>query len=98
MAIKWKHGDEYTMNYCTFTCYKWLHLFEIVNGYDMVYKWFDVLKKKNQHVIGFVIMPNHLHVLLYFPKPGYSLNKIIVNAKRFMAYEIIKRLEKTKKG
>ena len=30
--------------------------------------------------------------------PGYNLNKIIGNAKRFMAYEIIKRLEKMKRG
>ncbi len=37
MPVKWKHGDEFNMYYCTFTCYKWLHLFEIVNGYDMVY-------------------------------------------------------------
>jgi REP element-mobilizing transposase RayT len=57
-----------------------------------------VLKKNNQQVIGFVIMPNHLHVILYFPEPGYSLNKIIGNAKRFMAYEIIKRLEDMKRN
>ena len=63
----------------------------------MVYKWFDVLKKNNQQVIGFVIMPNHLHVILYFPEPGYKLNTIIGNAKRFMAYEIIKRLEEMKR-
>ena len=97
MPVKWNHGDEFTMYYCTFTCYKWLPLFEIVNGYDMVYKWFDVLRKSNQHVIGFVIMPNHVHVILYFPERGYNLNKIIGNAKRFIAYEIIKRLEKLKR-
>ena len=93
MAVKLAHGDNYTMHYCTFTCYKWLNLFEIVNGYDIVYKWFDYLKTQNQQVIGFVIMPNHVHAILYFPEEGYNLNKIIGNAKRFMAYEIIKRLE-----
>jgi putative transposase len=98
MAIKLNHDDEYTMYYCTFTCYQWLRLFEIVNGYDMVYQWFDVLKKNEQQVLGYVIMPNHLHVILYFPEPGYDLNKIIGNAKRFMAYEIIKRLEEMKKN
>ena len=41
----------------------------------------------------FVIMPNHVHTIHYFPKPGFNLNKIIGNAKRFMAYEIIKRLK-----
>ena len=59
----------------------------------MVYNWFDVLKKNHHQVIGYVIMPNHLHAILYFPEPGYNLNKIIGVAKRFMAYEIIKRLE-----
>jgi len=47
---------------------------------------------------NYVIMPNHLHVMIYFPKPGYNLNKIIGNGKRFMAYEIIKRLEAMKRN
>ena len=94
MAIKWNHGDDFTMYYCTFTCYKWLRLFEIVNGYDMVYNWFDVMKKTNQHVIGFVIMPNHLHIILYFPETGYSLNKIIGNGKRFMPVRPVIRAER----
>ncbi len=38
-------------------------------------------------------MPNRVHTILYFPNPGFDLNKSIGNAKRFMAYEIIKRLE-----
>jgi REP element-mobilizing transposase RayT len=37
-------------------------------------------------------MPNHIHCILNFPDKGFSLNKIISNAKRFMAYEILKRL------
>jgi len=41
-------------------------------------------------------MPNHVHVLLYFPEMPKSLNIVIGNAKRFMAYEIIKRLEADK--
>jgi REP element-mobilizing transposase RayT len=38
-------------------------------------------------------MPNHVHTILYFPNPRFDLNKIIGITKRFMAYEIIKRLE-----
>ncbi|HEV7424111.1 MAG TPA: hypothetical protein VGO21_02890 [Candidatus Paceibacterota bacterium] len=93
MAIKWKHDDSYLMYFCTFTCYDWLSLFEIINGYNLVYKWFDVLKTSGYDTVAYVIMPNHLHTILYFPEAGYNLNKIIGNAKRFMAYEIIKRLE-----
>jgi len=85
------------MYYCTFTCYQWLPLFEMVNGYDMVYKWFDHLKTQGHYSTVYVIMPNYLHVILYFPEAGFNLNKIISNAKRFMAYGIIKRLEEMKK-
>ena len=40
-------------------------------------------------------MPNHLHCILFFPTADFSLDKIISNAKRFIAYEIIKRLQET---
>ena len=40
-----------------------------------------------------VIMPNHLHALIAFRNTGQSINTIIGNGKRFIAYEIIKRLE-----
>ena len=59
----------------------------------MMYKWFDRLKEQGYSTVAFVIMPNHVHTIHYFPKPGFNLNKIIGNAKRFMAYEIIKRPE-----
>lgn len=81
------------MYFCTFTCYKWLPLFEISNSYDLVYKWFDALKKGGHQVVAYVVMPNHLHVILYFPSAAYNLNMMISNAKRFMAYEMIRRLE-----
>ncbi len=38
-------------------------------------------------------MPNHVHCILFFPNDNYNLNKIVSNGKRFMTYEIIKRLE-----
>ena len=38
-------------------------------------------------------MPNHVHVLISFIQTSQSINTIIGNGKRFMAYEIIKRLE-----
>jgi hypothetical protein len=64
--------------------------------YNTVYKWFDHLHKNNIYVTGYVIMPNHVHVLLYFRQMPKTLNTIIGNAKRFMAYEIIKRLTEKK--
>jgi REP element-mobilizing transposase RayT len=71
-------------------------LFQLTNAYDTVYKWFDHVNSNNIYVLGYVIMPNHMHVLLYFPKMEKPLNTMVGNCKRFMAYEIIKRLEKSK--
>jgi REP element-mobilizing transposase RayT len=95
MAVKYKHSEEFTTYFITFTCYKWLSLFETTNGYDIVYSWFNILKEDGVHIIGYVIMPNHVHAIIHFPSSGYSLNKIMSNAKRFMAYEIVNRLEKS---
>ncbi|OJW72078.1 MAG: hypothetical protein BGO68_00905 [Candidatus Amoebophilus sp. 36-38] len=38
-------------------------------------------------------MPNHLHVLLYPTHPVKSLNQLVGEGKRFIAYEIVKGLE-----
>ena len=79
--------------FITFTCYDWLPLIEKTSGYDIVYNWFNHLKSKEHKINGFVIMPNHVHALISFTATGQSINTIIGNGKRFMAYEIIKRLE-----
>ena len=66
---------------------------ELTNGYELVYKWFDYLKTKGHLVTGYVIMPNHIHALLYFSATDKSINKIVGDGKRFIAYEIVKRLK-----
>jgi hypothetical protein len=38
-------------------------------------------------------MPNHLHAAIALNKSHQTINTIISNGKRFMAYEIVKRLE-----
>jgi REP element-mobilizing transposase RayT len=78
--------------FITFTCARWLHLFELANAYDVVYKWFDHLKSKGHYIVGYVIMPNHVHALIGFRDTGKSINTTIGNGKRFMAYEIVERL------
>ncbi len=93
MSVKFNHSDEYSMYFCSFTCFEWIPLFNITQSYDLVYKWFRILKDKNIVVLAFVIMPNHLHFILYFSRPGFRLNSIISNGKRFIAYEIVKRLK-----
>jgi REP element-mobilizing transposase RayT len=40
-------------------------------------------------------MPNHLHLIVYTRNSERTINKIIGSGKRFMAYEIVERLEKS---
>jgi REP element-mobilizing transposase RayT len=93
MAVRTLMDDTEGMYFITFTCHQWLPLFEITKGYDSVYKWFYYLKSKGHNVKGYVIMPNHLHILIDFKNSSKSVNTIISDGKRFMAYEIVKRLK-----
>ena len=81
------------MFFITFTCHEWLPLIDKVTGYDIVYNWFDHLKAKGHFKNGYVIMPNHVHALVTFINTKQSINTIVGNGKRFMAYEIIQRLQ-----
>ena len=79
--------------FITFTYAQWLPLFQVSNGYDAVYKWFDVLKKNGHFIIGYTIMTNHVHAVIAFHNSGKTINSIIGNGKRFIAYDIVKRLK-----
>jgi REP element-mobilizing transposase RayT len=93
MPVKRTISKNYGTYFITFTCYQWQPLINMVNGYDIVYKWFDHLKGKGHFINGYVIMPNHLHAVISFTNTAQSINTVIGNGKRFMAYEIIKRLK-----
>ncbi len=92
MATHSLHSEQNTFYFITFTCYKWLPLFEKADCYNAVYKWFDYLKREYCQIFGYVIMPNHLHLLLHISENSKGLNKLVANGKRFLAYEIIKKL------
>ena len=79
--------------FITFTCYQWLPLIAITDGYDLFYKWFDILRTNGHFITGYVIMPNHVHVTIAFRKTQKRINKIIGDGKRFIAYEIVLRLK-----
>jgi REP element-mobilizing transposase RayT len=92
MTVKRAIHQSWGIYFITFTCTGWVPLFERTQSYDTVYKWFNVLKSSGHHVLGYVIMPNHVHVLVAFCQNEKGVNKIVSNGKRFMAYEIVKRL------
>jgi hypothetical protein len=42
-------------------------------------------------------MPNHVHAIIAFGNTGKSINSIVGNGKRFMAYELVKLLKEKNK-
>ena len=92
MPVKQTIPHNSGLFFITFTCHQWIPLIKITNGYDIIYKWFDHLKFNGHFINGYVIMPNHVHLLIGFIGCQQSINTIIGNGKRFMAYEMIKRL------
>src|SRR5262245_9043780 len=82
--------------FVTFTCLNWMPLFEIADAYNSVYNWFDILKSNGNYIIGYTIMPNHLHAVIAFCNHGKQINTIIANGKRFMAYDIVDKLKEMK--
>ena len=92
MPIKQKIPYSHGVFFITFTCHDWIPLIELTQAYDLVYKWYDQLKLSGHYVVGYAIMPNHIHSLLAFQSTGKDLNKIVGNGKRFIGYEIVKRL------
>ena len=79
--------------FITFTCYNWIKLFDILHCYDKVYAQFDLLKSEGHYIIGYIIMPNHVHFLIAFRNCGKTINNRIGTIKRFLAYAIVEELE-----
>ena len=93
MSVRRQIPEYDGIYFITITCSQWLHLFELSNGYEEVYKWFDHLKSQGHFIAGYVIMPNHIHALIAFRNTqGVSINSMIGEGKRFMSYGIVKRL------
>ena len=94
MSVKTQHDTEYSFWFITFTCMEWKPLFEATQSYHLAYKWFQYLRDKQlAEVISYVVMPNHLHAILNLSQQTTAINTLVGNGKRFMAYEIVKKLK-----
>jgi REP element-mobilizing transposase RayT len=93
MATHQIHKEKGVFYFVTFTCYKWLSLIEASALYEYLPSWFRIQHEKGLKTVGYVIMPNHIHFISFLEPNAGDLNQIISEGKRFMAYEIIKRLK-----
>ena len=97
MSVRKLQTEFNTFYYFTFTCFRWISLFEITDLYNFIYRIFDILKSKKIYTCGYVIMPNHLHSLVFTKNESEEINFHIGETKRFMSYEIVSRLKKLKR-
>jgi len=93
MPVRRQISEPFGIYSITFTCARWLPLFSITNSHYVVYNWFDHLKLKGHYIVGYTTMPDHVHAIIGFVNTGKSINSIVGNGKRFMAYELVSQLE-----
>ena len=72
MPVRRKIHKNYGTYFITFTNRNWLPLFEITKSYNAVFKFFDYLYGCNHYVNAYVIMPNHVHMVITFLVPAQS--------------------------
>ena len=95
MAVKHKIYIPDKIYFITFTIYWWNNVFINDEYCNLMYRWFDYIKQKYWNKIHwYVIMPNHFHWLIYLSNTSPEIVKVIQNAKRFLAYGIVKLLNK----
>lgn len=92
MATRTPHTITEQVYWVTYACIGFLSLIERTNTYDYILSQFSKLSREGYSICGFVIMPNHLHFLVYLPKEG-NLNDRIGEMKRFLSYEIVRKLK-----
>lgn len=78
--------------FITFTCINWIPLIDIANSYNLIYRWFEHLISLGHNINAYVIMPNHIHVIITFNGEKNNINTIIGEGKRFIAYKLILKL------
>jgi len=81
--------------FCTFVCWRHIPLIDKTGLYDSIYEKLQRWADNGCAINGYVVMPNHVHLLMYAP-PGASINDILGNCKRWWAKVIIDRLTEAK--
>jgi putative transposase len=94
MAVREKIFLPNELYFITFTILGWKKIFTEDKYANLVYKWFDYMKEKYENkIFAYVIMPNHIHLIILLGAKSPKLSTLMQNAKRFMAYGIVDLLK-----
>src|SRR6267154_3462220 len=81
--------------FVTTTCYQWYHLLEMEACKLTVSESINFLNNKyNSSILGYVIMPNHIHLIIYFRKSN-QLSNWMRDLKKFTSVMIRQQIEKS---
>lgn len=91
---RFRYHDE-NIFFITTTCNQWLNLLSIGNGFEIISEnLIFYTKKYNSKVLGYVFMPNHLHLILFFEN-GITRADFMRDFKKFTSFQIRKEIEKS---
>jgi REP element-mobilizing transposase RayT len=94
MAVRNKTFVPDEIYFITFTINGWQNIFINEKYCQLIFKWFDYVRDNyGNKIYGYAIMPNHVHCLMHISNQSKPLPILILNAKRFLAYEIVKLLK-----
>lgn len=86
--------DDYSCFFVTTTCHKWLNLLIYDDCIKLLYgSLLFVNKKYSGNIIGYVIMANHIHLIVYFPQEN-KLSDYMRDFKKYTSVHIRKIVEK----
>lgn len=79
--------------FITTTCYNWLKLIDDDEARDILTNSLNFLTEKYKcHLLGYVIMPNHLHFIIYFPVDN-RLSDFMRDFKKFTSVKLRQHIE-----
>ena len=85
-----RYEEPNHLRFLTFSCYKQFPLFEDDWTKDV---FVDVLQAQRGrcgfHLVAWVLMPEHVHLLLWHKLPGYPVSKILWGLKRDVARRVV---------
>lgn len=90
-----RHYDkDCSVRFVTFSCYKRYRLFSKAYIYELFsHHLKDFRTRHNIQVLGYVIMPHHVHLVIY-PTKEIELGKAIGRLKSRFSYEMIRKWKK----
>ncbi len=86
---------EHSSFFVTTTCHKWIPFIQQSDAFNTIEKTLQFVSEKyHTKILAYVIMPNHIHLIIHFTKTNH-LSAFMRDFKKFTSAEIKKRLTST---